>query len=94
MDCGFKLLTIIIGLGQLYAQREDSSKSNPPAWYHLPPDQSPYGPRIQNGEHRPDSSFVPIPSPFQLQKPKSPEEVAATQLVNAAQQVRLNKNSS
>jgi hypothetical protein len=37
---------------------------------------------------------VPIPSPFQLQKPKSPEELAATQLVNAAQQVRFNKNSS
>jgi hypothetical protein len=66
-------------------------EKSPPAWYQLaahqqPADLSPYGPRIQTGSNKPDS-FVPIPSPFQLPRPKSAQELAASQIVNAAQEV-------
>jgi hypothetical protein len=67
-------------------------ENTPPAWYQLanhqqPADHlSPYGPRIQPGSNKPDT-FVPIPSPFQLPQPKSAQELAASQIVNAAQEV-------
>ncbi|KAI6223776.1 hypothetical protein M3Y99_01431200 [Aphelenchoides fujianensis] len=67
-----------------------------PAWYHLPvhsqpplvslptaTDRSPFGPRV-SGIGTGDS-FVPIPSPFGLPRPKTSQEIAASQIVNAAQ---------
>lgn len=94
MNFGLDLLTIVIALTHLYVHVQ-SDESNPPAWYHLPPnsEQSPYGPKIQSSESIPKSSFVPILSPFQVAKPKSPEEVAAIQLVNVAQEVCFRKFS-
>ncbi|CAD5226141.1 unnamed protein product [Bursaphelenchus okinawaensis] len=63
-----------------------------PAWYQMPERQqentftnnrSPYGP--QPDKH----TFIPVPSPFELPRPKTPLEMANGHIVDAAQETHL-----
>jgi hypothetical protein len=103
MHCGL-IVSIYMGLNYMAGalsftqtlQQKTQPEDYPAAWYHfpaqsqtpppfIPTNVSPYGPRIStNGD-----SFVPVPSPFQITRPKTPQEIAASQIVNAAQEVCL-----
>ncbi|KAI6229593.1 hypothetical protein M3Y95_00547100 [Aphelenchoides besseyi] len=95
MNYGIFISMLLIGLDSVqsaaFTHTQRKSDDHPLAWYHLPTaqsqppnlpltsNQSPYGPSTSN-------SFVPIPSPFVFPKPKTTEQLAASQIVNAAQE--------
>ncbi|KAI6202014.1 hypothetical protein M3Y96_00903400 [Aphelenchoides besseyi] len=107
MSYGVFIAMLLIGLDSVqsaaFTQTQQKLDDHPLAWYHLPTaqsqppnvplssNQSPYGPSSSN-------SFVPIPSPFVFPKPKTTEQLAASQIVNAAQelvdQLRSKTNAS
>uniref|UniRef100_A0A1I7S8G4 Integrase catalytic domain-containing protein n=1 Tax=Bursaphelenchus xylophilus TaxID=6326 RepID=A0A1I7S8G4_BURXY len=74
------------------AFQQENYENAAPAWYQMPerPEnpyvntRSPYGP--QPDKH----TFVPVPSPFELPRPRTPLEMANGHIVDAAQEPHIN----